>query len=112
MIAHYELGNDMILESLVRSVYRYMSNMKNLSTVEHEIFSFIRHSFAMSRPQMQEGFARLFEKLKKLEGNPLESRSFMYLDILSWLESKINRQPVQEVIAQQFKSRISPEKAC
>jgi hypothetical protein len=112
MIAHYELGNDMILESLVRSVYRYMSNMKNLSTVEHEIFSFIRHSFAMSRPQMQEGFARLFEKLKKLEGNPLESRSFMYLDILSWLESKINRQPVQEVIAQQFKSRISPEKSC
>ncbi len=46
LIAHYELGNDIILESQVRSVYRFMSKMKNLSVVENEIFSFLRSAFA------------------------------------------------------------------
>ena len=106
LIAHYESGNDVILESQVRSVYRFMSKMQTLSTVEHEIFAFLRSSFQLSRGALKAGFSRLFEKLKKLEGNPMESRSFMYLDILSWLESKINNVPVQEIISSRYKERI------
>ena len=106
LIAHYESGNDVILESQVRSVYRFMSKMQTLSTVEHEIFAFLRSSFQLSRGALKAGFSRLFEKLKKLEGNPMESRSFMYLDILSWLESKINNVPVQEIISSRYKDRI------
>jgi hypothetical protein len=106
LIAHYESGNDVILESQVRSVYRFMSKMQTLSIVEHEIFAFLRSSFQLSRGALKSGFSRLFEKLKKLEGNPMESRSFMYLDILSWLESKINNVPVQEIISSRYKDRI------
>ena len=40
LMAHYELGNDSIIESLVKSVYRFMAKMKNLSVVEEEIFPF------------------------------------------------------------------------
>jgi hypothetical protein len=109
LIAHYELGNDEILESQVRSVYRFMSKLKNLTTVENEIFSFIRSSFSFSKKEIKSGFELLFEKLKKLEGNPTESRSFMYLDILSWLESKIKGVPVQAVIADHFQNRQQNE---
>jgi hypothetical protein len=109
LIAHYELGNDEILESQVRSVYRFMSKLKNLTTVENEIFSFIRSSFSLSKKEIKSGFELLFEKLKKLEGNPTESRSFMYLDILSWLESKIKGVPVQVVIADHFQNRQQNE---
>lgn len=105
LIAHYELGNDSILESQVRSVFRFMSKMQTLSTVENEIFTFLRSSFQLKRSALQSGFARLFNKLKKLEGNPTESRSFMYLDILSWLESKINNVPVQDIISAQHSIR-------
>ena len=106
LIAHFELGNDAILESQVRSVYRFMSNMKNLSTVENEIFGFIRHSFSVKRPAIRQGFVQLFEKLKQLEGNALQTRSFMYLDILSWLESKIKNVPVQDIISAHYKERV------
>lgn len=106
LIAHYELGNDAILESQVRSVYRFMSKLKNLTTVENEIFSFIRSSFKLSKKEIKAGFQELFDQLKQLEGNPTDSRSFMYLDILSWLESKIKGVPVQEVIAAHFRNRI------
>lgn len=108
LIAHYELGNLAILESQVRSVYRFMSKMKNLSVVETEIFSFLRASFSMKQTALKAAFVQLYEKLKILEGQPMGSRSFMYLDILSWLESKIREVPVQEVISSHFRSRTAP----
>jgi hypothetical protein len=98
LIAHYELGNTDILEYLIKSVYRFMARMENLSVVEKEIFAFIRKSFHLTPRQIKAAFVALRDKLKTYEGNPLESRSFMYLDIISWLESHIQNVPVQEVI--------------
>ena len=45
LLAHYELGNDMLMESLSKSVYRFMAKMKNLTVVEEEMFKFLRQSF-------------------------------------------------------------------
>ena len=36
--------------------------------------------------------------LKQYENDPYEMRAFLYLDVLSWLESKIENRPVAEVI--------------
>ncbi len=38
LIAHYELGNFDLLEYLIKSVYRFMAKMENLSKVEEEMF--------------------------------------------------------------------------
>ena len=97
LIAHYELGNDALLEYLIKSVYRFMAKMKNLSVVEEEIFRFLRKSFSLAPGKMLAAFKALKHKLEKYEGSPLESRSFMYLDIDAWLESKIQQVPVQQV---------------
>jgi hypothetical protein len=102
LIAHYELGNYNLLEYLVKSVYRFMANMKNLSVVEEEIFKFLRKSFTLRPSQVIPAFKALKEKLERYQGNPLETRSFMYLDIISWLESKIQQVPVQQVRRQKF----------
>jgi len=97
LIAHYELGNYTILEYLIKSVYRFMAKMKNLSVVEEEIFRFIRKSFSLAPGKIIPAFRSLKEKLEKYQGNPLETRSFMYLDITGWLESKIQHVPVEQV---------------
>lgn len=102
LIAHYELGNFDLLEYLVKSVYRFMYKMQNLSTVEEEIFAFLRKSFRLTPRQLKPQFETLLATLKPLEKNSMESRAFMYLDIISWLESKINNVPVQTVIRQKY----------
>ena len=102
LIAHYELGNYDLLEYLLKSVYRFMSKMQNLSTVEEKIFGFLKSSFHLSPKQLKPQFEKLLAELKPLEKNRLESRAFMYLDIISWLESKIEYQPVQTVIRQKY----------
>jgi hypothetical protein len=48
----------------------------------------------------------LLDQLKKLETNRYETRAFAYLDVVSWLESKVNNEPLQKVIHDKFlKSR-------
>ena len=102
LIAHYELGNFDLLEYLIKSVYRYMSKMENLSKVEEEMFAFLRRSFHVGAHALKPEFEKLLAKLKKYEGNALESRAFVYLDVISWLESKINNVNVQDVIKDKY----------
>ncbi|OSZ80473.1 hypothetical protein CAP36_04250 [Chitinophagaceae bacterium IBVUCB2] len=102
LIAHYELGNFEILESLIKSVYRYMAKMESLTKVEVEMFTFLRRSFHVGAHALKPEFQKLLAKLKKYEGNPLESRAFVYLDVISWLESKISGVNVQDVIREKF----------
>ncbi|HET9824531.1 MAG TPA: hypothetical protein VFP87_04320, partial [Chitinophagaceae bacterium] len=102
LIAHYELGNFDLLQYLTKSVYRFMAKMESLSAVEEEMFQFLRRSFKINAHALRPEFENLLEKLKKYENNPLETRAFSYLDVISWLESKINNVPVQDVIRQKY----------
>jgi len=102
LISHYELGNYELVQYLIKSVYRFMAKMQHLSVVEKEIFKFLKQSFQINRQQVKEAFTLLREKLKQFEVNPLETRSFMYLDIISWLESKIKGVAVQAIIKERW----------
>ncbi|HET7899335.1 MAG TPA: hypothetical protein VFL47_16725, partial [Flavisolibacter sp.] len=105
LIAHYELGNYDLLEYLTKSVYRFMAKMENLSHVEEEIFLFLRKAFNLSPKELKPEFEKLLAKLKHIENNKFESRAFAYLDIISWLESKISGQKVQDVIRKKYLER-------
>ena len=109
LIAHYELGNEEILDHLIKSVYRFMAKMRNLSIVEEEIFKFIRSSFHLSVRNIKPELEKLLLKLKALQNNRFETRAFSYRDIISWLESKIENIPVQEVLKKKFAGKRSSD---
>lgn len=105
LIAHYELKNYDIIESLLKSVYRFMGNINNLSLVEVAIFDFIKKSFRYNIAKAEESFINLHKKLSALKNKKIENRSFVYLDILSWLESKIQQKPVELIIRTKFQEK-------
>lgn len=98
LLAHYELGNDDIIEYLVRSVYRFMAKMQNLTVVEEAMFSFLRQNFAIAPRKLQPEFQKLLLKIKLYEKSRFETRAFAYLDIISWLESKVSGLPMHAII--------------
>jgi len=106
LIAHYELGNYDLMQYLVKSVYRFMAKMENLSGVEEEIFKFLRKSFSLSRPMIRKSFSELERKLEKYKDNKYETRAYMYLDVISWLKSKMEGVPVQQVIRERFLKNV------
>jgi hypothetical protein len=105
LMAHYELGNDEIIESLIKSVYRYMAKMKNLTVVEEEMFRFLRQSFNVSPKKIKPELEKFLDKIKHLEKNRFETRSFAYLDIISWVESKVYNKPMSEIVFDKYLNR-------
>jgi hypothetical protein len=102
LLCHYELGNEEILDSLIKSVYRFMARMKNLTVVEEQIFIFLRHSTKMRLKELKPELKQFLEKIKHLEKNRFETRSFAYLDIISWVESKVYDKPMSEIIYNKY----------
>lgn len=98
LMAHYELGNYEILESLAKSVYRFMRKMKNLTVVEEEIIKFIRHSFGVSPKMLKPELEKFLNEIKHLEKNRFETRAFAYFDVISWVESKVYNKTLSEII--------------
>ncbi len=98
LMAHYELGNYMLIESLTKSVYRFMAKMNNLTVIEEEMFKFLRASFKISRHKMRQELKEFLHKIKHLEKNRFETRAFAYLDVISWVESKVYDKTMSEVI--------------
>lgn len=102
LLCHYEIGNEEILESLIKSVYRFMARMKNLTIVEEEIFKFLRHSTKVNARQLKPELEKFLHKIKHFEKNRFETRSFAYLDIISWAESKVYEKPMSEIIYNKY----------
>jgi hypothetical protein len=102
LLAHYELGSFEIIESLIRSVYRFMSRMQNLTIIEEETFAFLRNSFRVSRHKLKPEFEKFLHKIKQYEKSRFETRAFAYLDIISWVESKLYDKPVSTIIREKY----------
>jgi tetratricopeptide (TPR) repeat protein len=102
LMAHYELGNDMLMESLSKSVLRFMAKMKNLTVVEEAMFKFLRQTIPLSPRQLRPEFEKLLHTIKHLEKSRFETRAFAYLDIISWVESKVYDKPMSTVIHEKY----------
>ena len=102
LLCHYEIGNEDILDSLIKSVYRFMAKMKNLTVVEEAIFTFLRHSFKVKAKLLKPELEQFLRKIKHLEKNRFETRSFAYLDVISWVESKVYERPMAEIIHDKY----------
>jgi len=89
LIANFDLGNIELVNYRLRSLYRYLSKMKELGEVQLEIIKFLRKTTQINERDIILEFKKLKNKLIIIERKPYEKRPFLYLDIISWLESKI-----------------------
>jgi len=71
-----------------------------------EIIRFLRKNVYTHPRELRQAFVELKDRLLQISTNPYEKRSFLYLDIISWLESKISGRTVQEIIQEKFVKRI------
>ncbi|WP_224483011.1 hypothetical protein [Robertkochia aurantiaca] len=98
LVAHYEAGMDYHLELQLKSTYKFLLKMNDLHEVQKEIIKFLRGLGEIYPHEIRKEFKKLHKTLKRYENHPYEKRAFLYLDILSWLESKIENKPVGEII--------------
>ena len=79
-----------------------MSKMETLTVVEEEMFRFLRNRFNPASKGLQKEFTDLLHRIKGLEKNRFETRAFAYLDIISWLESKVYHKPMATIVHDKY----------
>jgi hypothetical protein len=105
LVAHYEAGLDYHLERLIRSTFKFLIRMNDMHEVQKEMIKFLRKLPDVSPLNIKEEFRKLHTTLKQFENHPYERRAFLYLDILSWLQSKIENRPVADLIKEKISLR-------
>jgi len=103
LIAHFDAGEDHQLEYQIKATFQYIGKMNDQQAVQKEIFAFLRKTGKITPNDLKGEFVLLHERLAKYKENIYERRPFLYLDILSWLESKIENKPVHQIIQEKFR---------
>ena len=104
LIAHFDEGQDFQLEYQIKSTFQFIGKMNDQRAVQKEIFQFLRKSGKIKPDELKQEFKALYSRLEALNEDLFERRPFLYLDILSWLKSKIEGRTVQQVVQEKFGS--------
>ncbi len=105
LISHYELGLDHNIGYQIKSLYSFLVRMNDLHTAQNEILGFIRRMTTINENEFKSELIKLYNRLKNLESHPYERRIFFYLDIISWLESKIEGVSMEQIIKRKFRNQ-------
>ena len=73
-----------------------------MGEVHKEILQFLRATPIMTKRDTKIEFEKLLAKLKVIRNHPYDKRPFLYLDIISWLESRIEGVTVEVIIRDKF----------
>lgn len=103
LIAHYELGKDYYLENQLKNTYKFLIKMNDLHEVQKEIIKFLKNLNSIYPTDIKKEFVKMRTRFIELEKNTYEKRAFLYLDIISWLESKIENRKISDIIKEKAK---------
>jgi hypothetical protein len=106
LVAHYEAGIDEDIDLLIKSTYKFLIKMNDLHVVQRKMMLFLRSLTDMYPSELKVAFKTLHKDLKQYESHPYEKRSFLYLDIISWLESNIEGIPISKIVKKKAISKF------
>jgi len=100
LIIHFELGNESMLDSLVRSTYRFLYQRERLYKFETIVLDFIRKKLpkVITQKELLLVFKELKQELEEIIKDPFERKALEYFDFISWLESKIENKSFAEIV--------------
>ena len=102
LIASYESGMDYNLDYQLKAVYAFLVKMNDMHAVQREMIDFIKRLHTIYNADFKGELKALYDRLLPYTTHPYERRTFFYLDIISWLESKIGGRSVADVRREKF----------
>ena len=108
MVPNYRLAPEDPFPAAIHDVaaaYRFLLKTEQQQVVLKEIFKFLRKTPNIIESDLKGEFIKLLDKLKLHEHDSYEQRPFLYFDIISWLQSKINGTDIQTEIQKKISAK-------
>lgn len=91
LIIHYELENTDLMNSLLRSTYRYLSKRKRMYDFEEVMLGSMKKIIRSGGAgKNREIFEELRKELNTIKADPYKKHTMDHFDYDAWLEEKIN----------------------
>jgi hypothetical protein len=108
LISHFELGNRDVIKFYIKSTYRFLLMKEDLHLFQKYILGFLRRLHdEPDEQELTQRFVELRNQLLPLVNSAYEKRAFLYFDMISWLESKIEKRSVEMIIQQKATMRLN-----
>lgn len=106
LMVHYEMGNYDLLHYTIKSNFRYLQKKNRLYKFETLLLEFFKKHIAglSSQKDVIAEFKSLRQNIEKVIKDPLEKNALTYFDILSWIDSKIEKRPFAEIVKEKGKN--------
>lgn len=110
-ICCFESGIDYNLDYHIRSVYTFLVKMNDMNIIAQEMIAFVKSLGKIPASEFKNELTKLYNKLLPYAGsNSYISRTFYYLDVITWLESKISGRSMASIMSSNFeRSQNLPE---
>jgi hypothetical protein len=108
LICYFELNDAEMINYNIRATYRFLQKKQSFVRYQQLIMNFLR-TIKKTDTQLKtiSRFKELKNNMQKLENKRFEKRAFIYFDIVSWLESKIENRSMQDIVKQKAERYIS-----
>ncbi|MEP7146932.1 MAG: hypothetical protein ABI792_07970 [bacterium] len=104
LLIHYELGNYDLIEYIIKSTRRYLSNKNKLNKFELIVLNYIRKLINANTKDDKIFIYREWKKeLNAISDDLLEIKAFEYFDFISWLDCNTKGKSFSEIVKENKK---------
>lgn len=99
LIIHYEMNNNILLDSLLKSTQRSLQKSKHYNAFEHLLFSCLRQAnHLVNKKEKKKLFADVLENLSRTKWSQKEKAMLRLFNFKAWLLSKAQEKTFAEVV--------------
>jgi hypothetical protein len=91
LMAHYDLGNENIMEYLIKTAKAHFEKSKQINKIQKATLLFFTKLVNAPTFERRKIFLAFDEELKGFVHDPYEKRAFLYLDLPQWIDKKLKR---------------------
>jgi hypothetical protein len=100
LLIHYELGNTMIMEYRIKSAKKRLEKKNSLHETEQAVIKYLRLLIKADEDEKRKIYTDFLTALNSIfKQNKLEAVFLDYVNIVAWLQSKIENRPMAQVMA-------------
>jgi len=107
VITLYEERDFPKLEKMRKRAFIYLRQRNILGQFHHIILQFIKKSQDIMPLDMKTELKNLRSSLEPLADDKFESKTLLYFDVMSWLESKISSRPFLDVVKEKAEGKLA-----
>lgn len=105
ILLQYEMGRNELLEYLARSAKRYLVKLEGLYPFEGVLLAFMKRVSSGQIKDENAAFRKLREELVKVGYEPGDRNALSTLDLLAWVDSKLEVRPLSEILKEKNERR-------